>query len=90
MGIGFPQQRGQSAVPEPTEGGGDGPLIVHLIGLESAETFHQVEGRGVGLNGKNARPALEPLAPTSGVSGAPLLKGGSFRNHGPSQSASVP
>ena len=77
-------------MPEPTEGGGDGPLIVHLIGLESAETFHQVEGRGVGLNGKNARPAMEPLAPSSGISGAPLPEGGSFFSHDRSRSASVP
>jgi len=26
-------------------------------------------------------PAMEPLAPTSGIGGAPLLKGGSFLNH---------
>jgi hypothetical protein len=32
----------------------------------------------------------EPLAPTSGISGAPLPKGGSFLNHRASRSASVP
>jgi len=30
------------------------------------------------------------LAPTSSISGAPLPKGGSFLNHRPSRSASVP
>jgi hypothetical protein len=29
---------------------------------------------------------MEPLAPTSGISGAPLPKGGSFLNHGHSRS----
>src|SRR5262245_53543990 len=32
---------------------------------------------------------MRPLAPTSGVGGAPLPKGGSFLNHGPFRSASV-
>ena len=35
----------------------------------------------------NRRPALEPLAPASGISRAPLPKGGSFLDHGPSRSA---
>ena len=87
MRIGFPQQRGQGAVPEPTESGGNGPPIVHLAGFEPAETLHQIESRTVNLDRINRRPALEPLAPTSGVSGAPLPKGGSFLNHRPSRSA---
>src|SRR5262245_20614152 len=33
---------------------------------------------------------MEPLAPTTGISGAPLPKGGSFLNHDPTRSASVP
>src|SRR5262249_17456695 len=32
-------------------------------------------------NGVNCRPAMEPLAPTSGIGGAPLSKGVSFLNH---------
>ena len=32
---------------------------------------------------------MEPLAPTSDISGAPLRKGGSFLNHDPTRSASV-
>ena len=44
--------------------------------------LHQVKGRAVGLNGKNAGPAMEPLAPTPGISGAPLPKGGGFLHHG--------
>src|SRR5262249_10467314 len=36
-------------------------------------------------------PAIfKPLAPTSGIGGAPLPKGGSFLSHLPSRSASVP
>ena len=83
MGIGFPQQRGQGAVPKPTEGGGDGPPIVRLAGFEPAETLHQIESRAVNLDRINRRPAMEPLAPTSGIGGAPLPKGGGFFNHGP-------
>ena len=49
----------------------------------SGMTFHQVKGRGVDLNGINCRPAVEPLAPTSGISGASLPIGGSFLNHDP-------
>jgi hypothetical protein len=63
--------------------------ITRLAGFEPPE-LHEIKGRGVGLNGKNARPASEPLAPTSSISGAPLPKGGSFLNHGPSRSAWVP
>src|SRR5262245_53821860 len=39
------------------------------------------------LNRINCHPAMEPVAPTSGIGGAPLPKGGSFLNHGPSRSA---
>jgi len=77
----LPQQRGHGAVPEPTEGGGDGPPIVCLAGFEPAEALHQIESRTVDLDRINRRPAMEPLAPTSGISGAPLPEGGSFLNH---------
>jgi len=43
----------------------------------------------VNLDRINRRPAMEPLAPTSGISGAALPKGGSFHNHGLSRSLSV-
>jgi len=89
MGIGLPQQRGQGAVPEPTEGGGDGAPIICLTGFEPAKALHQIESRTVNLDRINRRPAMEPLAPTSGISGAPLPKGGSFLNHRPSRSALV-
>jgi len=36
----------------------------------------------VDLNRINRCPTLEPLAPPSGISGASLLEGGSFLNHG--------
>jgi hypothetical protein len=58
-----------------------------LAGFEPAETLHQIESRTVNLDRINRRPAMEPLAPTSGVDGRPLLKGGSFLNHRPFRSA---
>ena len=78
MGIGFPQQRGQSAVPEPTEGGGDGPFVVRLASLEPAEPLHQIEGRAVDLDRINCRPAMEPLAPALGVIGTASPISGGF------------
>ena len=54
--IGFPQQRGQSAVPEATECGSNGPLIVHLAGVEPAEPLHEVESRTVNLDRINPPP----------------------------------
>jgi len=53
------------------------------------EALHQIESRTVNLDRINRRPATEPLAPTSGISGAPLPKGGSFLNHDPCRSALV-
>src|SRR5262245_50754182 len=76
-------------MPEPTKRGSNSPLIVHLIGLEPAEALHQIERRAIDLNRINCRPTLEPRAPASSISSAPLPKGGSFLNHGPSRSASV-
>src|SRR5262245_27215379 len=35
------------------------------------------QAAAVDLNGVNRRPTMEPLAPTSGIGGAPLPKGGS-------------
>ena len=62
-----------------------------LLHLEyyAAETFHQIEELAVDLNRINRRPAMEPLAPTRAISGAPLLKGGSFLNYSPSRSVLV-
>jgi hypothetical protein len=68
-------------VPKATESGGDSAPIICLTGFEPAETLHQIKGRAVDLNRINRRPAMQSLAPTSGVSGAPLPKGGSFLNH---------
>jgi hypothetical protein len=56
----------QGAVPEPTEGDGNGPPIVRLVSFEPAETLHQIKGRAVDLNRINRRPTMEPLAPSSG------------------------
>ena len=67
---------------------GSGALL-HLE-FYAAEKFHQIEELAVDLDRINRRPAMEPLAPTSGISGAPLPKGGSFLDHGPSRSALVP
>jgi len=86
----FPEQRLKRAPQQLAQRGGDSLPVAGLAVLEPTETFHQVKRRGVGLNWKNARPTLEPLAPTSGISGAPLFKRGSFLNHGRSRSASKP
>jgi len=45
-----------------------------LAGFEPAETLHQIESRTVNLDRINRRPAMEPLAPTRGISGAPPPK----------------
>jgi len=62
-----------------------------LLHLEfyAAETFHQIEELAIDLDRINRRPAMEPLAPTRAISGAPLLKGGSFLNHSRSRSVLV-
>jgi len=57
-----------------------------LLSLSPPKALHQVKRRAVDLDRVNRRPAMEPLAPTSGISGAPLPKGGSFLSHGPSRS----
>src|SRR5262245_41740202 len=63
---------------------GDSLPVAGLAVLEFAKTLHQIEELAVDLNWINCRPAMEPLAPTSGVGGAPLLKSDGFLNHGPS------
>jgi len=55
----------------------------------AAETFQQIEELAVDLDRINRRPAMEPLARTRAISGAPLLKGGSFLNYSPSRSVLV-
>src|SRR5262249_2994074 len=80
----FPQQRFQRAAQQLAQSGGYSLPVAGLAVAEAAKALHQIEGRAVDLNGVNCRPAMEPLAPTSGISGAPLLKGGSFLNHRPS------
>ena len=64
-------------------------LVVDFVRGKPAKPFHQIESRTVNLDRINRRPATEPLAPTSGISGAPLPKGGSFLNHDPCRSALV-
>jgi hypothetical protein len=88
--IGFSQKCSQGEMPEPTEGGSNGPPIIRLAGLEPAEPLHQIKGRAVDLDRINCRPTLEPPTPASSISSAPLPKGGSFLNHDPCRSASVP
>ena len=41
----------------------------------------RLKGRAVDLDRINRRPTMEPLAPTPGISGAPLPKGCIFLNH---------
>src|SRR5262249_3849618 len=80
----FPQQRLQRAAQQPAHSVGDSLPVAGLAVLEFAKTLHQIEELAVDLNWINCRPAMEPLAPTSGVGGAPLLKSDGFLNHGPS------
>ena len=51
-----------------------------LLHLEfyAAGTFQQIEDLAIDLNRIDRRSALEPFAPTSGIGGAPLPKGGIF------------
>ena len=58
-------------------------MILAAFLADSAKPLHQVKGFAVGLNGKNTRPAMDSSAPTSGISGTPLLKGCGFLNHLP-------
>jgi len=60
-----------------------------LLHLEfyAAETLHQIEQLAIDLDRIDRRPTGKPLAPTPGIGGAPLPKGGSFLNHGLSRSA---
>jgi hypothetical protein len=76
MGIGFPQQRRQGEAQQLAERNGNGLPIAHVAGLKPDKALHQIEGRAVDLNRINRRPAMQSLAPTSGVSGASLPKGG--------------
>ena len=68
----------QCAAQQPPESGSDSLPVAGLAVAEPAEALHQIEGRAVDLNRINRRPAMEPLAPTSGISGAPLPKAAVF------------
>lgn len=81
-GSSLPQQRSQGQAEEFAERNGNGLPITHFVSFEPAKTLHQIEGRAVDLNRLNRRPAMEPLAPTSGITGTPLPKGGRSLNHG--------
>jgi hypothetical protein len=59
----------------------------HAACRSPASLANQIKGRATDLDKINRRPAMEPLAPASGISSAPLSNGSSFLNHGPSQSA---
>src|SRR5262245_15525516 len=83
----FPQQRLQRAAQQSAESGGDSLPVAGLAVVEPAEALHQIKGRAVDFDRIDRRPAIEPLTPTRGISGAPLPKGGSFLNHRPSRSA---
>jgi hypothetical protein len=83
----FSQQCRQGEAQELAECSGNGLPIPRFTGFEPSETLHQIKRRTVNLDRINRRPAMEPLAPSSRISGAPLPKGGSFLNHRPSRSA---
>src|SRR5262249_8072373 len=77
----FPQQRLQRAAQHLAQGGSDSLPVAGLGVLEFAKTLHQIEKLAVDLDRINGRPALEPLAPPSGISGTPLPKDGSACAH---------
>ena len=62
-----------------------------LLHLEfyATKTLHQIKRGAVDFDWVDRRPTLKPLPPARSVSGAPLPKGGSFLNHGPTRLASV-
>jgi hypothetical protein len=68
----------QRAAQQPAHSVGDSLPVAGLAVLEFAKTLHQIEELAVDLDRINRRSAMEPLAPTSGISGASLPKGGSF------------
>ena len=84
------ETRGYGELPELAKSDRNGLPIVRVLGIEFGELFHQVEGHAVNFDRIDGHSARKPLAPTSGISAAPLPEGGSFLNHGPSRSASVP
>ena len=57
---------------------GDSLPVAGLAVLEFAKTLHQIEELAVNLDRVNCHAAIEPLASMSGISGAPLPKGGRF------------
>jgi hypothetical protein len=57
------------------------PVWVRACRSPTPRTLHEIKSRAIDLNRINRRPATEPFAPTSGISGAPLPKRGSFLNH---------
>jgi len=63
------------AAQQLAESGGDSLPVAGLAVAEPAEALHQIEGRGVNLDRIDRSPAMEPLAPKSGISGAPPPRG---------------
>jgi hypothetical protein len=82
-------QRRQRELPQLTESNGDGPSIIYFAGFGPGEPLNQIKRRAVDLDHIAGASVRQPLAPASGISSAPLPKGGSFLNHGPFRSASV-
>ena len=61
--------------------------VADLGSGSQAAGFERFKRQTQDLDRINCRPALKALAPTSGISGAPLPKVGSFLNHDPTRSA---
>jgi len=70
----FSQERVHAATPELADGDGDGSAVVGPA-RKPAELLQEIEGRAVDLDGVAGAAVREPLAPTSGISGAPPSKG---------------
>jgi hypothetical protein len=76
----FPQEGLQGAAQQLAQGGGDSLPVAGLAVLEPAEAFHEIERHTVDFDRKHTGTTLQPLAPTSDISGAPLLEGASSRS----------
>jgi hypothetical protein len=79
--ISLPQQRGQGEMPHTAKRGSNSPSIIRLVGLKATKALQQIEGRTIDFHRINRRPAMEPLAPPSGVSSAALPPSGGSLDH---------
>jgi hypothetical protein len=86
----FTQQRRQRAAQQPAKGASDSLPIASFVWVDSFEADQQVKRLSIAFDVITCRPASLPRPTAPDIVGAPLPKGDSFLNHGPSRSASMP